>query len=399
MIPIGDEPNPRGFPLVNYALIAANVLVFLFVSLPLMQQAPDLADPALREYVEYVALHDDLSPREVLAQTSAYNVFTFAHGFKPAKPSIVSLFLSLFLHGGWLHLLGNMLFLWVYGDNVEARLGRLKYLLAYLGMGVAATLAFAAFQLDSSAPLIGASGAISGVLGAYFWWFPKNRVKLLVILFFFVDVWRVPARWVLGIYLVWDNIVPVLFGGPGEGGVAYGAHIGGFAAGLVMAMLLGRSKDGVAEQDEGEGAWVLDRHGRPIVQVEPAASFRSLVRQGRYLDAAELYVRMSQSERLAEADGDFLALAQGLRGLGKPEAAMAVLQTLIAQRPTSVALAEAHYMAAVIHLEHTGRLLAARQHLLQVFDLEPPEAVAHEARHALDLVEDALRRQRDADPS
>jgi membrane associated rhomboid family serine protease len=397
-LPIGDEPNPRRFPLVNYGLIAANVLVFLFVSLPLTQQPPDRNDPALREYVNYVAEHNDVSPREVLAQASAYDVFTFAHGFKPAQPSVLSLFFSLFLHGGWLHLLGNMLFLWIYGDNVEGRLGRVGYLAAYLGTGVAATLFFALFQLDSTAPLIGASGAISGVLGAYFWWFPQNRVKLLVVLFFFVDVWRVPARWVLGVYLVWDNLLPVLLGGASDGGVAHGAHIGGFAAGLVTAMVLGRGKGAEAPRDDNAGAWVLDRHGRPLVEVEPAESFRSLVRRGRFLDAAELYVRMSLGQRTAEADGDILALAQGLRDLGRPEAAMAVLQTFIAQRPMSPSLAEAHYLAAIIHVEHTGRLLAARQHLLQVFDLEPPEAIAEEARHALDLVEDALRRQGDADP-
>jgi membrane associated rhomboid family serine protease len=398
-IPIGDEPNPRQRAIVNYALIAANVLVFLFVSLPLMSQPVDFNDPGLRPYLHYLATRMPGVPlRQLLASTSAYDVYTFEHGFRPAHPEFGSLFYSLFLHGGWLHLIGNMLFLWIFGDNVENRLGRLGYLLTYLGTGVAATLFFSLFQMDSSAPLIGASGAISGVLGAYFWWFPQNRVRVLVVLFFFIDIWRVPARIVLGVFLLLDNLLPFLAGG--SGGVAYGAHIGGFLAGLGVAMLLGRNgrRRLRRQRREEPEAWVLDRNGQPITRLEPTESFRSAVRSGRFAEAAELYAHMSPADRAAESDADVLALAHGLSDRGRAEAALAVLQSLIGNRPTSPVLAEAHYLCAAIHLGHTGRVLAARQHLLSVLDLDPSPPLRAAAREGLVAVDAALRRRRELDP-
>lgn len=149
-LPVGDQPNPRGTPVVNYALIAANVLVFLAVSLPLSTQPADPGDPRLREYVEIIGqnLPPGVSAREVLEQVSAYDLFVFSFGYRPAEPSIVTLFTAMFLHGGFLHLFGNMLFLWIYGDNVEHRLGRIRYLIGYLLTGVAATLFHALFDRD-----------------------------------------------------------------------------------------------------------------------------------------------------------------------------------------------------------------------------------------------------------
>jgi membrane associated rhomboid family serine protease len=134
-----------------------------------------------------------------------------------------------------------MLFLWIYGDNVENRLGRFGYLLAYIGSGVAATLFFAIFVPGSDVPMVGASGAISGVLGFYYLWFPRNQVKVFIFLFpFIMNTFLLPARLVLGLYLLLDNLIPFLVNSGTATGVAHGAHIGGFVAGLALAFGIDR---------------------------------------------------------------------------------------------------------------------------------------------------------------
>ena len=139
----------------------------------------------------------------VLRQLSAYDLFLRHWGYRPAEPSLLALFTSMFLHGGWLHLIGNMLFLWIYGDNVEHRLGRLGYLAAYLLTGMLAAVVYGLFVRGAAGytPMVGASGAISGVLGFYFLWFPRNRVRLLVLFIPFIFTWQVSARLVLAFYL------------------------------------------------------------------------------------------------------------------------------------------------------------------------------------------------------
>ena len=243
-LPLSDAPNPQRVPWMTYALIAANVAVFVLFNIPLGTTPASRADPRLAEYVAAIreALPPDVPLAEAIGQITAYDLFVFEHGFRPAAAEGIDLLTSMFLHGGFMHLFGNMLFLWIYGDNVEYRLGRLRYLLAYLATGVAATLFFTLLSPGSTLPLVGASGAISGVLGFYFLWFPLNVVRVLVFLFpILMRVFEIPARIVLGVYLVWDNIVPLLItAGQGGGGVAHGAHIGGFVAGLA-------------------GAWVIDR--------------------------------------------------------------------------------------------------------------------------------------------
>lgn len=238
-LPFGDAPNPRRFrPWVTWGLIALNVGIFLAVSLPLSFTKADPRDPLLREYLRLISrsLPLGISLREAMSQVSAYDLFVMRWGFKPGAPEVRDLFASLFLHGGLAHLLGNMLFLWIYGDNVEQRLGRLGYLAAYLFTGVAATLAFALFARDSMLPLVGASGAISGVLGLYFVLFPRNVVKVFVFLFpFLMTTILLPSRLVLLFYLVLDNLLPFLVGV--DSGVAYGAHIGGFVAGWAIARI------------------------------------------------------------------------------------------------------------------------------------------------------------------
>jgi membrane associated rhomboid family serine protease len=195
------------------------------------------------EYLQAIGARGAIPAQAILEHISAYDLFVFQHGFRPAEFSVQTLFTSMFLHGGWLHLAGNMLFLWIFGDNVEARLGRIGYLLSYLGTGAAATLFFTLFVLDSQVPLIGASGAISGVLGCYFIWFPRNQVKTFIFLFpFIMTTVLIPARLVLGFYLVVDNLVPFLLAAGASGGVAHGAHIGGFVAGLALARGLGEGR-------------------------------------------------------------------------------------------------------------------------------------------------------------
>ena len=235
-LPIGDLPNPRSTPWVTYALIAINIAVFALVTIPLSLARPDLNDPLLPDYLNAMARQASVPLATLLEQVSAYDLAVFRYGYRPGTPSLLALFTAMFLHGGWLHLAGNMLFLYIFGNNVEYRLGALRYLLAYLGTGIAATLFFALFVGGSQVPLIGASGAISGVLGCYFLWFPRNQVKVFVFLFpLLMNQVLVPARLVLGFYLLVDNLLPFLMTGSGGAGVAHGAHIGGFLAGMGVA--------------------------------------------------------------------------------------------------------------------------------------------------------------------
>ena len=241
-LPIADEPNPHHFPAMTVALIAINVAVYLLVSLPLSMRPPDPADPALAEYLRALLPHlpPGTSPREVLEQMSAYDLVVYGWGFRPAAPSLVTLLTAMFLHGGLMHLFGNMLYLWIYGKNVEHRLGIPAYLFWYLATGICATLFHTLFNAGSPIPLVGASGAISGVLGFYLVWFPHHTVRLFLFLFpFYVGTVRLSATLVLVLYLILDNLLPFLIA-PEGAGVAHGAHIGGFLAGMAVAWLMRR---------------------------------------------------------------------------------------------------------------------------------------------------------------
>lgn len=282
--PFGDTPNPPGFRAwVTWVLIALNVAIYVLISLPLSLRPPDPTDPMLQLWLQVVA-PAGVDPARILASASAYDLFTFVHGFKPGAPAVTNLFSSMFLHGGFLHLAGNMLFLWIYGDNVEHRMGRLPYLLAYLGTGAVATLTYGAFAGDSLVPLVGASGAISGVLGFYFLWFPRNRVKVFVALFpFLMNVVLVPARIVLGIFVVVDNILPML--GSSGGNVAHGAHLGGFVAGLGAAALLGRLQAPKRAPATAPAGRVL-----PFEQGRGASPNRRLARAASELEAGRMWL-------------------------------------------------------------------------------------------------------------
>ncbi len=349
MLPLGDAPNPRGVAWVTSLLIALNVAVYVLVTVPLSSVRPDPRDPRLAEYALTIsdALDGRLSPRQVAAQATEYDLFVFTHAFRPAEPTVADLFAALFLHASFLHLFGNMLFLWIYGDNVEHALGRVQYLLAYLGTGVAATLAHAAAAAGSEVPSLGASGAISGVLGFYFVWFPRNRVRLLVLWFpFMARVIEVPARVVLGLYLVADNLLPFLLTAS-ETGVAYGAHIGGFVAGLAAA-------------------WLIDRRGLRV----PVPADVPL-----------------------EPDEDAIEVALRLRARGHPTAALAQLRRLMRADPNHPDLAVAHLLAGDILLEDLRQPVPAYQHYLSALDLDPPSDVADRARAGLAAIE-AMQKRR-----
>jgi membrane associated rhomboid family serine protease len=216
MFPIGDEDTTGGPPaIVTYSLIALNVLAF-FLELGRGSEA------ALATFLESWGV----VPRE----------YASGEDLAPhiAAPYWTTLFTSMFLHGGWMHLGGNMLYLWIFGDNIERAMGSLKFLVFYLVCGLAASAAHIMFNLQSQVPAVGASGAISGVLGGYLLLFPHNRVRVLSR----GGIVHVPALVVLGFWIVLQFINGIgsiaRTSETGGGGVAYLAHIGGFVAGLVL---------------------------------------------------------------------------------------------------------------------------------------------------------------------
>jgi len=248
VIPIGDTPNADRTPWMNWGIIAANVLVYLFVNVPLSRpltmaelSRPEVQTVVSRLWEQSKESEDPRLPERVafqvfLGRLQAYDLVVQEFGYKPGASSLVDLFACMFLHAGFLHLAGNMLYLWIFGDNVEARLGPLWYLAAYLFTGVVATFSHAAFAGGSMMPLVGASGAISGMLGFYLVWYPRNRVKILFWIYFFIDIIYLPATLVLLFFLVVQNLFPALLGGPTS--TAHGAHLGGFVAGMLLAWLL-----------------------------------------------------------------------------------------------------------------------------------------------------------------
>jgi membrane associated rhomboid family serine protease len=378
LLPLSDAPNPGGRPYVTYALIALNVLVYVLVSLPLGSQPPDTSSPAFQAYIDVVReqLPATVPVRAVLENTSAYDLFVFEHGYKPAAPQVPDLLFSLFLHGGFLHLFGNMLFLWIYGDNVEYRLGRVAYLLWYLATGVAATLFFALLAPSSSVPLVGASGAISGVLGFYFLWFPHNTVRLFVLLFpFFMNVVAVRARIVLGIYLVLDNVLPFLFTSGSGGGVAHGAHIGGFVAGLAGAWIIDRRAVGSARAGYSADEALDDRP-------EPAAG-TAVDGQDMARVASAYFALPADRARKAMKPGDSVALGNWLARNGHAEAALVVYRRHLRDYPADPTAAEAHVGAGLVQFEDLSQVAPAYQHFLDALDLNPDAATAARARAAL----------------
>lgn len=395
-IPVGDTPNPRNFtPWTNWTIITANVAIYLLISLPLSSKGVSLNDPLLQEYVNLIApsLSSMAELRQLLSQISSYDLFVFAHGYKPGAPELNDLFASLFLHGGFWHLAGNMLFLWIYGDNVEHRLGRVGYLLSYLLSGVVSTLFFGLFAVGSMAPLVGASGAISGVLGLYFLLFPRNQVKVFIALFpIFFNVILLPARWVLGIYLILDNILPFLMNS--QSSVAHGAHIGGFLAGLAIAW--------GGEHFAWHWPWSdqfrqLGRSGHTET-VKPEENFdssplsvvRTAVAERNPDRAIDALARMDRQEMALLEPRECSILAGWLDESGYTVVATKLLQGCLAKYPGSHDLADAYLALGLMRLKH-GQPTAAYQHLLSVFDYNPDPGTAEQAKQALAQI-DTYRR-------
>ncbi|HXE90567.1 MAG TPA: rhomboid family intramembrane serine protease [Terriglobales bacterium] len=224
MIPLRDDAPCFRTPFITYLLLALNVLVFLFeISL----------EPGTRMNFLFqfgVVPAQVTAPLRGALQASA-------------TTSLVPLATSMFLHASWLHLLSNMLALWIFGDNVEDYLGHFSFLLFYLASGVAASLIHVFFNLSSDVPSVGASGAIAGVMGAYFLLFPSSRVLTLVPFFFVFFTW-LPAWLVLGYWFVVQFLsgaaTSIAYSHQTAGGIAFWAHVGGFLAGVTLIKLFGR---------------------------------------------------------------------------------------------------------------------------------------------------------------
>jgi membrane associated rhomboid family serine protease len=231
MIPLRDDVQTRTVPFVNYALISANVLAFL-LELSLGDQLPRFLSQASVVPVLYTGGDHALGLIEALLTTLDPDL-----GFR--------LLFSMFLHGGFAHIIGNMLYLWIFGDNVEDHVGHFRYLLFYLACGWVASYAHIWASPGSRLPSIGASGAIAGVLGAYITLHPHAHVVTLLPLGFFTQIVKIPAVFFLGFWFLQQFLMGAMSLGvrtAETGGVAWWAHIGGFVAGLVLVRLLGRGR-------------------------------------------------------------------------------------------------------------------------------------------------------------
>jgi membrane associated rhomboid family serine protease len=215
-VPLHDDTPLKviRFQFMTLSLVVANIVLFLFTAVLQPEQM-----------LSAIAAGFGIVPRELLGAPPAY-------GINPV-PEPVTLFTYMFLHAGWIHLISNMLFLWVFADNIEDAFGSFGFLLFYLLCGLAGGLTHVLMTTDSAAPLIGASGAVSGVLAAYMLLYPKARV---LVLFFTYFPWRMSALWVLGLWFLFQ-ILSLYLAGP-EDAVAWWAHIGGFVAGLVLTFVL-----------------------------------------------------------------------------------------------------------------------------------------------------------------
>ncbi len=379
--PIADTPNPPGRPLITWALVGMNIAVYLLVSLPATMAAVDLNDPLLFEYLRVLGLRGPISAREIYENISAYDLLVFDYGFRPGDFSLVALFSSMFLHGGLMHLAGNMLFLFIFGDNVENRLGRMRFLAVYLGCGVIATLFFALFVPESQVPLIGASGAISGVLGCYFLWFPRNRVRCFLFLFpILMTSVYLSARLVLGFYLLIDNILPFLFTATSGSGVAHGAHIGGFLGGLAIAW-------GLDQYYQQRRFWQRPVKPRPanlnsLQQICPAVS------QGDIEGASGCFLALNDpAERLQVDSNAVLAIGQFLLEKRRYQDALRVFRRFVAERPNDKLIDQAYLGAGKALLAQPRYLTSAYQYFLSALDLARSEQLAAEAKSQLRTIE------------
>ncbi len=208
-IPLRDTQPSYSRPLITSLIIAVNVAVFL---------------------------------HQITLDGYSQNFFMIHYGLVPRRPHASALVTSMFLHGGWLHIIGNMWFLWIFGDNVEDVLGHTKYLIFYLVCGIAAGLTQLFFSAGSSAPMVGASGAIAGVMGAYLVKFPHSRIVCLIFIFFFVTTIEIPAVLMLAVWFLlqfFSGVGTIGYSHVSQGGTAFFAHVGGFIAGMILVGVMG----------------------------------------------------------------------------------------------------------------------------------------------------------------
>ncbi len=232
MFPVGDDNSDIVItPYVNYAFIAINVLVFVFLqglgSYDSFTYAFSLVPKEITTGIDLIGLQT-ITVGEQTAQIVHYNT---------PLPVYFNFISSMFMHGGFGHIFGNMLFLWIFGDNIENLIGHFRYIAFYLICGIAAALAQVIMGPDSIIPMLGASGAISGVLGGYILLFPKRKVRALILRMYTT----VPAYVALGLWIGYQIVLGYL-SPSGEGGVAYAAHIGGFVAGVALIKLFAIGK-------------------------------------------------------------------------------------------------------------------------------------------------------------
>src|SRR4051794_20630044 len=239
MLPLRDNIPTSRTPYVTYGLILANVLVYFFWQ----RGGLTLGDPSNAHYIcqlqDWAAI-----PKEI---THPGDQVTIATGCPnpPSAPTYLTIFSAMFMHGGLLHLGGNMLFLWIFGNNVEDAMGPVKFLLFYLLAGVSALALQVVIDPSSTVPTLGASGAIAGVLGAYILLFPRARVVTVIFIVFFFTILELPALLVLGIWFLQQAVFGYFdLAQPtgSAGGVAYFAHIGGFAFGLLAVRMFANRK-------------------------------------------------------------------------------------------------------------------------------------------------------------
>ncbi len=409
LIPIGDE-NPSGRqPVITYGLIAANVLAFFVANgwpfSGFFGQLP-----------QRVALDWGLVPRRV--GESPWTLLT-----------------SIFLHGDLMHLAGNLLFLWIAGDNVEDKLGRAKYLAFYLLSGILASATYLAYAKQDGIPLVGASGAIAGVLGCYMVFFPRARIRMLYWFYFFVGTFFIEARWFLGFWIAQNVFMWLVIPGTYVTGVAYAAHAGGFAVGVATAALLkGRLRragrltaadrlTGFAGTAGRAGPRVEPlRPGRPSVSpprpppvaddappaegfVDPRVETRrggdsffgleeavaAIVREGR-LDAAlsryQDLLRLPHAKPLpAWAQ---IEIASEYFRRGDYEESLKAYRRFLAHHPAAQDAPEAKFRLGMILSRHRREYFRAREYLLQASLEHPEEEIRTLARQELARIEPLL---------
>jgi len=265
VMPLSDDQPTRIVPVVNYAIIALNVLVFF-----VQQTRPESFTIAYAATPYEITHNRDIDRPVVVGREVAAEDASGMVRLRPEDqvipqapvpfPVWLTLLTSIFMHGGFAHLAGNMLYLWIFGDNVEEALGHVRYSLVYLACGLAASLAHIALAPDSLIPSLGASGAIAGVMGMYLIWFPNNQVRVLALR----TITWMPAMLVIGLWIVLQLIL-----GMGEmstagqqGGVAYAAHVGGAAAGIVFGLVYRDRARALAGRPSDLG-WAPSRYRTP----------------------------------------------------------------------------------------------------------------------------------------